>query len=75
MRTIGADDPLAVAAIEAIHAGDVEALRQLLAEHPEPATARFGSEECQDEPGANGAPRSRRWRGRSQGPSAITQLR
>ena len=45
MRTMGADDPLAVAAIEAIHAGDVEALRQLLAERPEPATARFGSEE------------------------------
>ena len=56
MRTIGADDPLAVAAIEAIHAGDVEVLRQLLAEHPEPATARFGSEECQDERGANGHP-------------------
>ena len=54
MRTIGADDPLAVAAIEAIHTGDVEVLRQLLAEHPEPATARFGHEECQDEPGANG---------------------
>ena len=52
MRTIGADDPLAVAAIEAIHAGDVEVLRRLLAEHPELASARVESEECQDEPGA-----------------------
>jgi hypothetical protein len=41
------ENPLAVAAVEAIHGGDVEALRRLLAEHPELATARIGG----DDPG------------------------
>jgi len=36
------DDPLAVAAIDAIHAGDVPRLKKLLAEHPELATATIG---------------------------------
>jgi ankyrin repeat protein len=52
MLTIGADDPLAVVAIAAIQTGDVEQLRKLLAQHPALATARFGSETCQDDPGA-----------------------
>jgi hypothetical protein len=38
------DDPRAVAAFEAIHAGDVERLGRLLAEHPALATARFTDE-------------------------------
>ena len=38
------DDPRAVAAFEAIHAGDVERLGRLLAEHPALATARFADE-------------------------------
>ncbi|HEU5107276.1 MAG TPA: ankyrin repeat domain-containing protein, partial [Micromonosporaceae bacterium] len=37
---ISAGDPLAVAAVEAVRAGDVAALRRLLAEHPALATAR-----------------------------------
>ncbi|WP_433306942.1 ankyrin repeat domain-containing protein [Actinoplanes sp. CA-030573] len=36
------EDPLAVAAVRAIHTGDVPALRRLLAERPELATARLG---------------------------------
>ncbi|MFC4071808.1 ankyrin repeat domain-containing protein [Actinoplanes subglobosus] len=36
------EDPLAVAAVGAIHRGDVEALRRLLADHPGLATARLG---------------------------------
>jgi uncharacterized protein len=36
------EDPLAVAAVQAIHAGDVPALQRLLAEHPGLATARLG---------------------------------
>jgi ankyrin repeat protein len=42
--TIGTDDPLAVAAVEAIHAGDVDQLRRLLDEHAGLARARLGSE-------------------------------
>jgi uncharacterized protein len=42
--TIDPDDPLAAAAVEAIHAGDLEGLRRLLAAHPGLATARIGSE-------------------------------
>jgi uncharacterized protein len=42
--TIPGDDPRALAAFEAIHAGDVEALERLLAEHPALATARFTDE-------------------------------
>jgi hypothetical protein len=36
------EDPLAVAAVEAIHAGDVPTLERLLAERPGLATARLG---------------------------------
>ena len=36
---IGTDEPLAAAAIKALHDGDVAALKQLLSEHPELATA------------------------------------
>jgi ankyrin repeat protein len=39
------EDPLAVAAVAAIHTGDVAALRQLLAERPGLATARLGDYE------------------------------
>jgi hypothetical protein len=39
------EDPLAVAATAAIHAGDVPALQRLLAEHPQLATARLGDED------------------------------
>lgn len=49
MLTISAGDPLATAAIEAIHTGDVEQLRRLLAEHPELTTAGIRNEDCQDE--------------------------
>lgn len=35
-------DPLAVAAVKVIHTGDLPALKQLLAEHPELAQARIG---------------------------------
>jgi uncharacterized protein len=44
MVTIATDDPLARAAVQAIHSGDVEALRRLLAGHPELAAARLGTE-------------------------------
>ncbi len=37
------DEPLAAAAIDAIHRGDVARLKQLLTEHPELATAGFAS--------------------------------
>jgi len=47
VTTISTQDPLAIAAVEAIHAGDVDTLRRLLADHPELATARLG-EECTD---------------------------
>jgi hypothetical protein len=40
-RTIGRVDPTLMAAREAIHAGDVERLERLLAEHPALATARI----------------------------------
>jgi uncharacterized protein len=42
MTTIPTDHPLAVAATEAIHAGEVAELERLLADHPELATARLG---------------------------------
>jgi uncharacterized protein len=41
MVTISKDDPAASAAVGAIHAGDVAALRTLLAEHPGLATAKL----------------------------------
>jgi ankyrin repeat protein len=40
-----ADDPLVVAATDAIHTGDVATLRRLLAEHPDLATARIGNDD------------------------------
>jgi ankyrin repeat protein len=39
MTSIAADEPLVVAAVQAIQAGEVESLRDLLAEHPELAHA------------------------------------
>jgi ankyrin repeat protein len=39
---LDSEDPLAVAAVAAIHTGDVAALRRLLAERPRLATARLG---------------------------------
>jgi uncharacterized protein len=41
------DDPLAVAVVEAIHAGDVEALKRLLRENPRLATARLGADDSE----------------------------
>ena len=41
MATISSDDPVASAAVAAVHAGDVPALRALLAEHPGLATAKL----------------------------------
>ena len=43
MTTIPTDHPLAVAATEAIRAGELAELERLLAAHPELATARLGS--------------------------------
>jgi hypothetical protein len=40
---IAVDDPLAEAVVAAIHAGDTEALRRLLDEHPGLASARLGA--------------------------------
>jgi hypothetical protein len=40
---IGTEEPLAVAAVEAIHTGDVDGLRRLLGENPELATAALGT--------------------------------
>ena len=42
MPTIDTNEPLAVEVVEAIRSGDLPALRRLLAEHPELATARLG---------------------------------
>ncbi|UVI28778.1 ankyrin repeat domain-containing protein [Paenibacillus spongiae] len=47
-RTIHANDPLAVAVVEAIHKGDVETLKRLLRENPELATAWLGGDDCDD---------------------------
>jgi len=41
MLIIGTDAPLAIAVVEAIHTGDIEALRQLLAEDPELANTQL----------------------------------
>jgi hypothetical protein len=43
---LSTDDPLARAVVAAIHSGDVAALRQLLAEHPQLVTARLGGNAC-----------------------------
>lgn len=42
MKYISTDDPVAVAAVDAIHGGNVEALRRLLTDHPWLARARLG---------------------------------
>jgi hypothetical protein len=42
---ISADDPLAIAVVEAIRTGNVVALKQLLSGHPGLATARIGSDD------------------------------
>src|SRR5690349_18230737 len=44
------DDPLAVAAVTAVRAGDVAALRQLLRDHPGLENARIGIPGCKDPP-------------------------
>lgn len=42
MATLSTGDPLALAAVEAIHTGDRSALARLLAKHPDLAAARLG---------------------------------
>src|SRR5258708_27313762 len=42
MQTLSPDDPLATAAVDAIHKGDVEALKSLLDANPALVTARIG---------------------------------
>ncbi len=42
VMVLDAGDPVALSAVEAIHAGEVARLRQLLTEHPGLATARLG---------------------------------
>lgn len=44
MATISTDHPLALAAVDAIHSGNIAALAQLLGEHPELATVRLGND-------------------------------
>jgi uncharacterized protein len=44
-RTIRTDDPLGVAVVEAIHAGDVDRLTGLLADNPGLASARLGTDD------------------------------
>ncbi len=46
MTTIGTDAPLAVAAVTAIHTGDIAALTRLLADNPDLATARLGDDDA-----------------------------
>jgi uncharacterized protein len=53
MTTIADDEPLAVAVTEAIRAGDVESLAQLLDENPDLATARIRGRDCDDDQGAD----------------------
>jgi hypothetical protein len=45
MTTIDTEDPLAVAAVEAIHKGDLPRLKRLLAENPDLATTRLGDDD------------------------------
>jgi uncharacterized protein len=44
MQYLSTEDPLAVAAVRAIHSGDVDALKELLAANPGLATARIGGD-------------------------------
>ncbi|HEY5422787.1 MAG TPA: ankyrin repeat domain-containing protein [Ilumatobacteraceae bacterium] len=53
MQIIDVDDPIATAAVRAIHEGDVEGLRRMLIEHPDLARAALGSKDS-----ANGMTRS-----------------
>jgi uncharacterized protein len=46
VRTLGAEDPRAVAATKAVQAGDLAALQSLLAADPWLATARIGDADC-----------------------------
>lgn len=48
---IPTDNPRAVTAVEAIHAGDLDRLRQLLREHPELGTAALGTDDGDDDCG------------------------
>jgi uncharacterized protein len=45
VKTIDTDNPLAIAVVDAIHAGDVAAMKRLLHEHPGLATARLGDDD------------------------------
>jgi uncharacterized protein len=45
VATLSTEDPLAVAAVEAIHAGDIETLKRVLLENPGLATARLGDDD------------------------------
>ncbi len=45
MLYIHTDDPLAVAAVEAIHKGDIPTLKRLLAENPDLSRARLGDDD------------------------------
>jgi hypothetical protein len=45
VTTIDTDDPLALAAVEAIHKGDLPRLKRLLADNPELAAARLGDDD------------------------------
>jgi uncharacterized protein len=45
VATLSTEDPLAVAAVETIHAGDIETLKQLLRDNPDLATARLGDDD------------------------------
>ena len=49
MVTIPTDDPLAVAAVDAIHTGDLETLCQLLRQCPHLATVRLGGDDAGDQ--------------------------
>lgn len=45
MTTLSTEDPVVEAAVRAVHRGDVDALRQLLSEHPGLVTARLGDDD------------------------------
>jgi hypothetical protein len=44
---IETDDPLAIAVVDAIHTGEVEALQRMLRENPHLATARLGADDSE----------------------------
>lgn len=48
MKYISTEDPLAVAAVKAIHGGDVEALKKLLVDNPYLTTVRLGGATSND---------------------------